>query len=349
MGIGIRDVASKSGVSICTVSYVLNNKKNVKEETRQKVLRAIKSLKYDPYRNIPLARQNTVRALGIVLPFNVQGMRQFYHRAISAAKAATSREKYDCLIYSEDDMAAKLADDYHRGRKNILCNGMIVFCPCSDWERYLEAFHAWEVPTVLIRRTTRVPGVSTISDDDYNGTCLVMEHLHKLGHQKVAMVGWNLDTGFTPRHLEAYHAQVKQYGMVRDERLVINFARFAEPLEQRLEEIMRSDVRPTAFMCSDDPLAVRVIRKLERLGLRVPRDAAVIGYDNDTAPEILRSELTTVNVPVEEMVRLGCKMLCDARPEGATGKLDIVCENTLIVRESCGYNMKPAKCARSLT
>jgi DNA-binding LacI/PurR family transcriptional regulator len=112
-------------------------------------------------------------------------------------------------------------------------------------------------------------------------------------------------------------------------------------LDTWLVKLMKKPAPPTAFFCYDDTLAIHLINGLEKLGIRVPEDVAVVGYDDLDEAAHFKPALTTVNMPVGEMCTVACKIVADYVEGVKMGKMEVVLEDELVIRESCGYFLKP--------
>jgi DNA-binding LacI/PurR family transcriptional regulator len=176
-------------------------------------------------------------------------------------------------------------------------------------------------------------------DNDYKGAWLAMEHLHQLGHRAIGYVCSRLrpGTGMLERK-NGYAEYVRQNGLTSDERLqlVTTSPTDLEGLGPQLAELVRSPLHPTAFFCEDDERAMRLIRCFEQQGIRVPQDMAVVGYDNTQQGRDFSPALTSVDIPVNDMLDWACRVLFDQLAGNRPGTANIVLENKLVVRQSCG-------------
>jgi DNA-binding LacI/PurR family transcriptional regulator len=333
MPITFEDIVRESKVSKATVSRVLNNRANVAEKTRRKVLSAVKKLKYDPLLNMPLARRARTNTLGLVLPVEVVSpdrMDVYFYRAMTAFKKAGSDLGYNGSFFYMDELEKKVDAGLRPA------DAFIFFCPQGDWDRVLEKLRARDVPCVLVRRSTRVPHVPVISDDDYAGGTLVMAHLHQLGHRRIALAG-TTTLPYVSDRWRAYHDYVRTHGLDADPGLEWYLDRRESiSLEAWLAGLLRAPHPPTAVVCGHDLAATNVIKIVSRLGLSVPGDVAVVGYDDDYIAAVFHPSITTVKIPVSEMLGLACALARDMLHDGRATHTNIQVDNQLVVRESCG-------------
>jgi LacI family transcriptional regulator/LacI family purine nucleotide synthesis repressor len=337
MKVTVKTLARECSVSPGTVSRVLNNRTNVKEETRKKILSAIKRFKYDPIQNLPLVRNIKTGSIGLVTSnVNAVTPHPFDHRAIVSVQNNTTANGYHCILLSENDIVRKTRDEFHQGSRGIPCDGLVFFCPRLDWDNYLTVLKNWDIPVVVVRRDTQVPGIPVVTDNDYKGTLLALQHLYDLGHRVIARFAFaehQSDTTFG--RTRAYFDFLTQHGLKNDDRLTYFINREAQiPFADWLAAAR--SLNTTAIACAGDQFAVDCIKRLEALGVRVPQDVSVTGYDNDYTASIFSPSLTTVNIPVEELINMACRLLYDRINGVNLGRVYIELENTLVIRESTG-------------
>jgi DNA-binding LacI/PurR family transcriptional regulator len=347
MKINIRDIARECNYSPAAVSNVLNNKGSLKEETRKKILATIKRLKYDPYQNMPWIKKSRTKLIGLVIPTDIE-LDSFFSQALVKAKTMAGEKGYNCVVYYDGEIAKLTTDELHKGRNNIPCDGLVYFCPNKGWDRSLQVFKNWGIPCTLIRRKTQVNGVTMLNDNDQKGTVLALDHLLGLGHRRIGMITAEIGArDFVDERLWAYNEFIRQHGLAQNAAwtFMFNENRTAPVLGDWLKGLMVSPSRPTAFFCWDDNLAIELMKNLAELEYRVPEDMAVVGYDNDSIGEKIHPALTTVNVPVKEMVETACRIIFDelardGQEKPLAGQINIEFGNELVVRESCGANRK---------
>jgi LacI family repressor for deo operon, udp, cdd, tsx, nupC, and nupG len=336
MKVTIKDIARECAVSVGTVSGVLHNKDNVKESTKKKVQDAIKRLKYDPLQNIPLARKVKTKTIGLVVPNVNFAEHPLVSRTFGCIKEVTSANGFNCMYFSEGEIRRKTVEEFYRGPGSILADGLIIFCPNLKWDNYLKVLKKWEIPAVLVRRRTKVKGISTISDDDREAMKLILDHLAGRGHTRVGYVEEGDNINLKPR-VDFYESYIKRHRMFWDKKLVFKnvlSSIFSDP-EVFISEYIQS-LNPTAIICSADRVAIEIIKALKAHGIRVPEDIAITGHDNNPPAHLFSPGITTVNMPVPEMCELGVRILADHFKGLKVEAQDIKLKNELVIRESCG-------------
>ena len=351
MAITVRDIAKESGVSPGTVSRVLNNRANVKEDTRKKILNVINKLQYNPLDNMPLAKRVQPTTIGLCIPYP-DTISPYYSRAIHSAMRNTNQNNYSCSLFSEFDFNNHSNNGEQGGVNKILsCDGLILFSIVREYGQYLKVLSQQAKPVVLVKRKSPFPDVPVIYDDDYAGSMLAMDHLHSLGHRNIGYIGVNGNENFKDRpgikeysskRMGAYDDFRKAHGLEFSSYLFYLGAKPRGPddFKQGLAEIMERPENPTAFFCAGDFYAIETIKNLRQAGIRVPEDIAIVGYNNDYTAQIHSPGITTVNIPVEEMMDQAYKMIFKMIKGEALEVSEIKMNNKLIVRESCGASLK---------
>jgi DNA-binding LacI/PurR family transcriptional regulator len=303
----VRDVARRAGVSVATVSRVLNDSSVVTEATRARVQQAIDELGFRrsaTARSLSLGRS---QAIGVVAPFFTTPSVVERLRGVVGRLA---RRGYDLLlldIEAPDQRADAVLDFAQRDRVDGL---LVISLPLSDAE--VEVLRRDDLPVVLVDVAhARVPHVVI---DDVHGGELAAAHLLAKGHRRIGFVG-DLPTnpfGFTSseHRRQGLQRALRQAGIEPDpelERLGPYGLDEARPLA---EALLRRDDPPTAIFAASDMQAIGVLQAAEALGLRVPQDVAVIGFDDIDMAAILG--LTTVRQPLWQTGARGIELLLAA-------------------------------------
>ncbi len=335
----IRDVAKACGYSVYTVSLVLNNKRGVAESTAEIVRQAIRDLDYNPLDNLPGTNRIRHKTLGIVVPSAFCEAHPFYQRAVAVVRILTSIRDYDCKLFTEEDVIRRLQNE-EGGEPGFGTVGLIVFCPNQEWEKYVPKLLDKNLPVVLLRRSLpSQPGLLVIQDDDREGMMKAMAHLHQVHHHScIGLCGFHISEPTTnPRYI-ACMDYMKEHGCRRESGLILESKQYLEMGEQGLVEWVRTCRKEwgmTAVICWSDQAAALLVKSLLKAGIRVPDDMAVMGVNNDPTSSIFHPGISTVLVPVEEMVTAACRYLLDYSVK-TPPKVQTQFHQSLVIRDSCG-------------
>ena len=322
----IRDVASRAGVSVATVSRAINGVGPVRAETSRRIHSAVRALRYVPHaaaRSLSTRRSHT---LCVVLP-EVHG--EFFSEVIRAIDIAARREGYHLLVSGShndaDEMTAVL--QALRGR----VDGMIVMSP----DHSLDAFSrhlSTATPVVFLNAAS---ARQNIRIDNESGARAMTEHLLSLGHERIAFIsgpGGNLDAAERERGYRTAMAAG------RKRRVSVVPGDFTEDGgHAAVAEILVMTPRPTAIFAANDAMAIGAMHALREAGLALPEEMAVAGFDDVPIARYVTPPLTTVHVDIGELGRRAVATLINTINGGRRRPADSeLIKTTTIIRQSCG-------------
>lgn len=329
----IKDVAEAAGVSRAAVSKVLRNAYGLSDDMRARVEAAMAALNYRPQTAARGLRGRTY-TLGVVLP----DMRNpFFPDIIDGVISTLRSTSYEPLIGFRPSAEAteKHAVDTMLDHK---IDGFLMIAPRLD-EAYLHTV-ATSVPTVMIGRHDRNCGYDTVNNDDRLGARLAVEHLVAVGHRDIAYFG--LDgasvgaTNSTSLRLEGYCETMIAHGL-SDHVCIYEGTHFRGERydEEVARRILLSERRPTAVFCWTDSVAITLMAEAAKLGVRIPDDLSVIGYDNTRLAALPQLSLTSVDQAGHQLGSEATKLLIE-RIEGRQTDRHITLPPHLDIRKSTG-------------
>ena len=325
----IHDVAARAGVSVATVSRVLNGKELVREETSQQVLAAAKSLRYVPNvaaRSLSIRRTQTI---GVVLP-DVHG--EYFSEVIRGIDVDARRGGYHVLVSgSHSDPGEMLAVvEAMRGR----VDGLIVMAPDVSATTLREELVP-DIPVVLLNTVDDAHDAITI--DNYGGARQMMQHLIALGHRQIAFIKGPSNNADARERLRGYRHSMRGLGPAAATRALELEGDFTEHAGQEACTAIREmKPRPTAIFAANDSMAVGVLAALTECGIDVPGEMTVAGFDDIPIAHYVTPALTTVRVDIAEVGRRAFALLSDSIGESKHPKRQECIRTTLVVRKSCG-------------
>ncbi len=320
----IIDVAEVAGVSVSTVSKVVNDRYGVSPETYDRVMRVVAELGYQSSLVASSLRRGRTNVIGILVPefepFSVELL-----KGISSAAEGTG---YELLAYSGN--LEHNQDGWERRSLSrlagTLIDGAVIIAPTAT---VTDA----SIPVVAIDPHTGGEGPSTVEVDNIAGARAATEHLIALGHRRIAHIRGREDLVSASRREQGYREALDAAGIPFDPSLVrVGGYRALETTDAAHELLARAD-RPTAIFSANDLSAIRVMEVAAEMGLRVPEDLSVVGFDN--VPEAANAvpPLTTIGQPMHEMGAEAVRVLLMLlRGESAEEHLRLPA--TLVVRGS---------------
>jgi DNA-binding LacI/PurR family transcriptional regulator len=321
----LEDVAQIAGVSRALVSLVMRGSPRVSVESRKRVTDAASKLGYRPNlmaRNLASRKTMTI---GVLLN---DLHNPWFAEVTDGIHASAERHGYQLILASgrrSPRLESRALDTFLASR----VDGVIV-AGCRLPVARLEAVGA-EVALVSVGRAFVRLDIGSVTTDDSYGARLAVEHLHELGHRRIAHIDGGKGAGAAPRR-SGYMRTMRMLGLA-DNAQVIAGDFTEEAGAHGAERLLRGAVLPTAIFTANDLSAVGAIDVIERGGLVVPDDVAVVGFDNTSLAALNHIGLSTIDQPRREMGAVAATMLIDAIND--RGELsDVVMSPSLVVRRT---------------
>ncbi|MCK7594318.1 LacI family DNA-binding transcriptional regulator [Pseudomarimonas salicorniae] len=327
----IEDVATAAGVSIKTVSRVLNREPNVRPQTRERVMQAAQALRYTPHVSARSLAGN--RSFNIALLYN-NPSDNYMMGVISGVLSACAHEHYHMILcpapLQEDEVLECVDELMARSRPD----GLLLTPPLTDSPVLLNRLDELEVPFAMISPKLRDQHVGVAMDEPLAAEQMV-EHLAGLGHKRIAHILGHPAHGASGWRLAGYRRGMARAGLAQDPALEVPGEFSFESGVAAAKVLLDREDRPTAIFAANDDMAAGVIHVAYERGLRVPQDLSVCGFDDTPMSRQLFPALTTIHQPTDEMGRMATLALLGyMRDQTCTG---IRCvPHTLIVRRSTG-------------
>ncbi len=335
----IHDVARLAGVSIKTVSRVLNHEPHVRPRTQAKVHEAVAALGYRPH---PSARSLAgQRSFLIGLPF--ANPNPHYLVAVECgALAACERLGYGIALIACETDTADLADHLIAFARQSRLDGLLLFPPIGDRISLLDALVAAGLPIARLAPydDRRVGPAAAI--DDRAAAAEMTRHLIGLGHRRIAFVRGHPEHGASRVREEGFREAMRAAGLDVSARQVVAGAFTFESGIAAAERLLAGEAPPTAIFASNDEMAAGVLYAAHRRGLVVPRDLSVAGFDDSPLASQIWPRLTSVRQPVREMAEAATTLLIESlrqpRRTGRTAQTPppLLFSAELVIRESTG-------------
>jgi LacI family transcriptional regulator len=331
------DVARLAGVSRATVSYVVNDLQDnqVSEETRQKVLRAVHELGYQPDAMAQSLRLGMTNTIGLLIP---DMDNPHYWQIAKGVEIEAQSADYDLLLIS-----TSLDPDRERHSIRALSrrrvDGLILilsFVRLDD--DAIRQLARQKKPLVLMNGTLDhfdVP-CDVVSIDEGQGALEAMRHLLDLGHRRIGMIYGVAHPGLGSPRLRAYCDALQGAGRVVDEDLIARCGTTPEDGYQAALHLMRHASPPTALLVINDLLAIGALRALADRGLRVPQDVSVVSFDDIALAIYMQPRLTTVGINATNMGQAAAHMIFNRLRDPNLPPQTTYVTSRLILRDSTG-------------
>ena len=321
----VRDIAAETGVSIATVSRVLNDHANVAPRTRELVLQAVARRRT---RTGPVPESG---AVFVRCPYLLTD----YFGVIVSSVAETLELHGRQLVLNAGESAQRLSVLPGLPDRPGIDAAIVILPRESDEE--LIALRATGFPFVVIDPRTPLPRhVAAVSAAHFTGARSVTAHLVGLGHRRMGVIGGPVGWLASDARLAGHRAALAEVGVLPARELLRNAEATVEAGQHAAAELLDLPVRPTAVIGFNDKIAVGALRAAAERGLRVPEDLSVTGFDDLDLSRATRPGLTTVRQPLQEMGRLAVMLLMRLLARHELEALHVELATDLVVRGSTG-------------
>jgi LacI family transcriptional regulator len=325
----IVQVAKEAGVSLGTVSRVINDDVHVADETRERVLAVAKELGYVANRQARGLKGRKTNTIGVLVPNLGSG---YIGEIMRGIDHELEINQLDLMLFTTQRMADK-ETKYVANMMQGMVDGLLFLIPRSPSD-YIGTLSDRNFPFVLIDNQVADEPCPYVGATNWQGAYKATEYLIELGHKRIAFITGSMDLNSATDRLEGYKSALRTHHIPVNPDLIYEgdytqpsgYAGATTLLE--LQEI------PTAVFASNDALAMGAMDAVRNRGLRVPEDISVMGFDDVPQSAMIRPALTTVRQPLEQMGRVATQMIIDIlkNPEKETEQMRLPTE--LIVRDS---------------
>ncbi|MGA2352422.1 MAG: LacI family DNA-binding transcriptional regulator [Terracidiphilus sp.] len=328
----IHTVARLANVSIATVSRTINHVPTVNPKMAKRVWEVIKELDYYPNTQARALVSGRSRLLGLIIS---EITNPFFPELIQGFEEVAVEHGYEILIgstnYDPERMKSCIRRMVERKAEGV---ALMTF---GIEEPLLDQLADRKVPLVFVDVGPDRPGISLLRVDYHHGIRQGVQHLAALGHRDIAFVAGPLRLHSAQSRLAAFHRALQECGIPVDADRIVEGDHTMEGGMAAAEKLLIGGKLPTAVMCSNDMTAIGVLHKAYRIGLRVPDDLSIIGFDNIHITQMTTPPLTTIQMSCFELARAAV-MALRAHVEGTPlPKREYPIETRLVVRESTGY------------
>jgi LacI family transcriptional regulator len=329
----IRDVAKAAGVSIATVSRVLNDAARVTEDTRDRVRSVVDKMGYAPHGGTRAVVVRRTRTLGVLLP-ELYG--EFFSEFIRGIDETAKKHGFLTLVTSARREANEIAAAVSNMRGRV--DGFLAVSP-SVAARATLAEVAERYPTVL------VGAFAALSVNNFQGAAAMMKHLLSLGHRKIVFLRGPAGQVDASERLHAVREVANWYDDCELTELSGEFR--MDTAYEVVTQLLQSGARPDAIFAANDTMAVGVISAIKDADLRVPDDIAVTGFDDTPMTRYLSPPLTTVRMPIFSLGERAALRLIETLRGGGTAvpANHEILPAQLVIRSSCGAAHKMMEAA----
>ena len=328
----IKDVAQAAGVSITTVSHVVNGSRRVSDRLTQRVLEAMEALDYRPNILARSLRLGETKTLGLVIPDNSN---LFFAEMARSIEDTGYRNGYSVILCNSDGDVEK-QQSYVRLLVDKQVDGM-VFISSGESSEDLQYLTDEGIEVVIVDRDVPNMPVDVILLDNEQAGYEATRYLIDLGHRLIACVTGPSQLTPSAQRVNGYRRALQEAGIAFNPDYLTGGDFQLDGGEQATGRLLALDPRPSAVFVCNDMMAIGAIRGARNLGLGIPQDLSVIGFDDIALATAIYPALTTMAQPIAEMARIATELLIERIQGQVTGekRQRILLSATLKVRESC--------------
>lgn len=326
----IYDVAREAGVSIAAVSQVINGKGKISEERRHEIIRVMERLHYQPSLIASALTGKRTYTIGLLVP---DISNPFFAEIARAVEDQGHQLGYSLIICSTENKDERV-ERYISLLQQKSVDGIVIGTGIDNKET-LKPFLDKAIPIMMIAREMPGLDVKTVIVDDYAGGRMAAEHLLALGHRRVAVLAESPRLSSSRERIRGFRQGVERAGgELPDSSVKACGDVLVEEGKRQAAQLLQAAERPSAIFCCNDLLAIGTLQAAKQLGLRVPADLSVVGFDNTILASVTDPPLTTVAQPTEKMGRIAVDQLIGQIAKEEAGELRTVMQPELIVRNS---------------
>lgn len=330
----IKQIAKAAGVSVATVSRVMNHPETVAPKTREKIQAIIEEKEYKPNWFARGLNFNETKTIGVIIPNMLNTM---YMEMAKGVEDVAERKGYVVFICNTEKRR-DMEKSYIEHMLTRRVDGLIIMYSSLDAE-YLKTVEEQDVPVMLIGRNKALEGFNTVGIDSGAGAGSMVQKLIDNGHQSVGIIYGDDPEGESLEMLEGYRRVMKENGLEIKEEYIKLVNNTIEGGYLGAKKMIAGGA-PEAIFATSDEIAYGAMDAIKDSSLRVPDDIAVAGFGNYRMSNLLEPKLTTMEVPYHKMGVYGARLLFDLIEENDRSESNvkqIILQTKIRIRKSCGH------------
>ena len=329
----IYDIAKKVGLTAATVSRALNNNPKISEKTRKLVQETAQKMNYEQNTLAKALKSGKSYNVGVIVP---RMDSNFFASVIRGIEEELYPKGYHVIVCQTHDQ-----ENLETGNINSLLNAQVdgILMSISNAKSKSNVFHniaQKKVPLIFFDRKKEIPGVSSVTIDDFNGAYQATKHLIEQGCKRIAHLSNNRSLEIFKNRYLGYKQAIIDHGLEFDEDLVIEtFSKVSEG-RKTVKKLLKMKNPPDAIFSSSDFSALGAIQEIKDQGLSIPKDISVVGFSNEPFTKFMELSITSVDQSPIEMGRIAAKVFLKEVDSKTLNKVSekIVLQPELIIRDS---------------
>ncbi|MEK4509659.1 LacI family transcriptional regulator [Paenibacillus anaericanus] len=339
MSLNIKTIAEMAGVSVSTVSKIINNYSDISEETKTKVLEIMRQTGYVPSNSAKTLATKKSNLIGVIFAgkLNIDFTHPFFVEVLNSFKKQMGVLGYDLLFFSNEKFYS-IDGDYVARCLHFHVDGCIIVTG-QQLEQSINELDLSDIPCIGVDIQLQGKNSSFIMSDNYKMSYKVVEHFYLQGYRELGYIGSTLESDISNMRENGYKDAIESFGLPTNEKWFVNGDNFFESSGyEAMSKMIQAGSLPRAIFAASDLIAIGAMRALKENKLSVPEDVAIIGCDDIEACKYTSPAITTIKQNKDKIGKLASLMLYDLiNNQSVTG--NVVVEPELVIRESCGSGM----------
>ncbi len=325
----MRNVADRSGVSVQTVSAVVNNKPGITPETRERVMEVVRQLGYRPHSVARSLRTRRTRMIALVVSDIANPS---FSTIASAAEDQAHPAGYSLVVYNTHDDIERAASDMRTTIERWVDG--VLFVSAEDQMTSLHTLQSVKIPSVAIDRIPENYSGASVTLDNFKAGHMAAEHLVQLGHQRIAHISGPLKLRLARERYRGFRESLLSHGLNPEMYPAGEGNWDCEDGFRAMQQLLAHKPPPTALFAANDRMALGAIQAAYQAGLHVPDDISIIGLDDIEVARFQVPPLTTVRQSFDDLATHGVRLLLNIVEGNEISDYHIVLEPTLVQRSS---------------
>jgi len=305
----IKDVALRAGVSVTTVSHVVNDTRHVSAKGRERVEQAIRELGYVPNAMARSLKSNTTSTLGMLIP---NSSNPYFAEIVRIVEDRCFGAGYTLVLCNTDDEPRRQSVYLQVLAERRIDGLIVVSTGAGDDDSLVTQLHGLRIPTVLVDREIADPACDLVETAHMQGGLLAVRHLLSLGHKRIACIGGPVGVMPSEQRIEGWRVALAEAGAAPNADALLWRGGFtSQGGYEAMHAILRTEHAPSAVFVCNDLMAIGALRAAHESGVHVPDDLSIVGFDDIELSAYTSPPLTTVAQPKERIGALAVDMLLE--------------------------------------
>ncbi|MCY6958646.1 LacI family DNA-binding transcriptional regulator [Clostridium brassicae] len=333
----IKQIAEKAGVSPSTVSRVISNDSRISEATKNKIKKIMSEMNYHPNAIARSLVSKTTKTIGIIMPYSADQafLNPFFIEAIRGISKYTYNEDY-CILITNGFTVQEQIKSLHSLVFGRRVDGIILMYSKAN-DSVLEELENSKIPFCMIGRPVEYNDITYVDNDNILAAYKATQYLIDMGHNKIGFLNGSLDFTVCVDRYKGFRKALEENNIPIIDDIVVSLEFLQEDGYKGMKKILESPHKPTAVLATDDLLAFGAIRAAGEMGVKVPEDISIIGFNNIPLSELIFPSLTSVDIDSYKIGATAAQLVLQ-KIKGDTEVKSRIIDTKLIMRNSVCSN-----------